>query len=75
MRKEEILALAKRQLGVREEPMGSNRVKYNTAYYGREVSGSLVLCVSVVAVPCSGRGRAFLWRGEDRLLHGAVPVL
>ena len=39
MRKEEILALAKRQIGVREDPMGSNRVKYNTEYYGMEVRG------------------------------------
>lgn len=37
--KEEILALARSQLGVREEPMGSNRVKYNREYYGMEVKG------------------------------------
>lgn len=34
-----ILELARSQLGVKEAPAGSNRVKYNTAYYGREVSG------------------------------------
>ena len=34
-----VLALARRELGTREEPQGSNRVKYNTDYYGREVSG------------------------------------
>ena len=37
---EELLALARRELGTREQPSGSNRVKYNTEYYGREVSGS-----------------------------------
>ena len=33
------LALARRELAVTEDPKGSNRVKYNTAYYGWEVSG------------------------------------
>jgi len=35
-----LLDLARSQLGVREEPMGSGSVKYNTAYYGRQVHGS-----------------------------------
>ena len=35
-----LLALAQSQLGQREEPMGTGNVKYNTAYYGREVHGS-----------------------------------
>ena len=39
MRKEEILTLARSQIGVREDPIGSNRVKYNTEYYGMEVRG------------------------------------
>lgn len=33
----DILALARAELGVKESPAGSNCVKYNTAYYGREV--------------------------------------
>lgn len=37
--RERLLELARGELGVREDPAGSNRVKYNTAYYGREVSG------------------------------------
>ena len=40
MRAEKVLALARAQIGVTEQPAGSNRVKYNTAYYGREVSGA-----------------------------------
>ena len=36
----QILTLAKEQVGVRESPAGSNKVKYNTAYYGKAVSGS-----------------------------------
>lgn len=34
-----ILDLARRQVGIQEQPAGSNRVKYNTAYYGGVVSG------------------------------------
>ena len=40
MTAEQILDTARAQLGIREEPPNSNRVKFNTAYYGREVSGS-----------------------------------
>lgn len=35
----ELLAVAVRQLNVREDPPDSNNVRYNTWYYGREVSG------------------------------------
>lgn len=36
----ELLAVAVRQLNVREDPPDSNNVRYNTWYYGREVSGN-----------------------------------
>lgn len=36
----EILKIARQQVGVKESPAGSNNVLYNTAYYGRAVSGS-----------------------------------
>lgn len=35
-----LLQIARWQLGVLENPTGSNKVKYNTAYYGKEVSGA-----------------------------------
>ena len=35
-----VLQIAEWQEGVVEMPSNSNKVKYNTAYYGREVSGS-----------------------------------
>ena len=35
----ELAALAAGELGTAESPPGSNRVKYNAWYYGREVSG------------------------------------
>ena len=37
--REAVLAIAAWQVGVLESPAGSNKVKYNTAFYGREVSG------------------------------------
>lgn len=40
MTAERILAAARAEIGTKESPANSNRVKYNTAYYGREVSGS-----------------------------------
>ena len=38
---ERILALARTQIGVRENPPGSNNVIYNTDYYGQPVSGGI----------------------------------
>ena len=35
-----ILEIAKKEIGVTEYPANSNKVKYNTAYYGREVFGA-----------------------------------
>ena len=50
----ELLALARKQLGVCENPPSSNHVRYNTWYYGREVMGSgypwcMVFCQWVFA--------------------------
>ncbi len=36
---ERVLSVARGELEVREEPLGSNRVKYNRAYYGMDVKG------------------------------------
>ncbi|MHC5250720.1 CHAP and LysM peptidoglycan-binding domain-containing protein [Enterococcus sp. LJL90] len=40
MKASDVVALATRELGTPETPLGSNNVKYNTFYYGRAVSGS-----------------------------------
>ena len=64
MTAETILEIARSQLGIKENPPNSNRVKFNTAYYGQEVSGS--------AYPwCC----AFVWwvfreAGASRLFYG-----
>lgn len=34
-----LLAIAEKQVGIKESPPSSNNVRYNTWYYGREVSG------------------------------------
>jgi len=36
----QILEIARKEIGTKEYPANSNRVKYNTWFYGREVSGS-----------------------------------
>lgn len=40
MKARDILRIARGEIGTTETPAGSNRVKYNTWYYGREVYGS-----------------------------------
>lgn len=35
----DILLLARQELGVAEDPPGSNHVKYNTAYYSQDIQG------------------------------------
>lgn len=46
---EGVLNAARRELGTKESPANSNRVKYNTWYYGREVSGkSYPWCMAFV---------------------------
>lgn len=61
---EKLLTLARDELGTREAPAGSNRVKYNTAYYGREVSGP--------AYPwcCVFQWWLFRQAGAGRLFYG-----
>ena len=36
----QIMDIARKELGVKESPANSNNVKYNTWFYGRTVSGS-----------------------------------
>lgn len=43
-----ILDIAYKQKGIKEFPRGSNNVKYNTWYYGRQVSGNYPWCMVFV---------------------------
>ena len=45
---EKILEIARSQIGARESPANSDNVKYNTVYYGREVSGKYPWCAGFV---------------------------
>lgn len=36
---QDLIDVAKKEIGTKESPPSSNKVKYNTAYYGRAVSG------------------------------------
>ena len=45
---EKILEIARSQIGARESPANSDNVKYNTVYYGREVSGKYPWCAVFV---------------------------
>ena len=40
MTAKQIIDIAKKEIGVKEAPPNSNNVKYNTWFYGKEVSGS-----------------------------------
>ena len=59
-----LLEVASSQLGTAEDPRGSNRILYNTAYYGREVSGSQYPWCMVFVWWC------FREAGLSRLFYG-----
>lgn len=53
----ELLAVAVKQIGVKESPPDSNNVRYNTWYYGREVSGKAYpWCMVFVQWCCAQAG-------------------
>jgi len=53
----QLLDIARAQLGITEQPAGSNKVKYNTWYYGRAVSGSAYpWCMAFVQWCCHEAG-------------------
>lgn len=70
---EKILEIARSQIGTRESPANSDNVKYNTAYYGREVSGKYPWCAVFVwwVFREAGGSRVVLRRRRDRLLSHA----
>lgn len=57
---DEIIEIAEREIGTTEYPPNSNKVKYNTWFYGREVSGaSYPWCAAFIS---------WLFRSEPSLL-------
>ncbi len=70
MTAEKILTIAQAQIGTKEYPFGSNRVKYNTAYYGREVSGTeYPWCCAFVWWVFREAGAAELFRGGTKTAY------
>lgn len=70
MTAEKILELARGELGVKESPPNSNRVKYNTAYYGKEVSGSNYAWCAVFVWWCfCGAGASELYYGGGKTAY------
>lgn len=67
---DKILNIAQGELGVKEEPAGSNKVKYNTAYYGREVSGSsYAWCAAFVWWVFRQAGASGLYYGGEKTAY------
>ena len=70
MTAEKILKIARGEIGVKESPANSNRVKYNNAYYGREVSGSnYPWCCAFVWWVFREAGAAELFYGGGRTAY------
>ena len=69
-----LLNLARKELGVREYPPNSNKVKYNTAYYGQVVSGSnLAWCAVFIWWLFRECGMSELYYGGKKTAY--VPAL
>lgn len=70
MTAEKILAVARRELGIKESPANSNNVKYNTAYYGEKVSGSQYpWCCAFVWWVFQQAGAADLFYGGNKTAY------
>lgn len=69
-----LLDLAREELGTREQPTGSNNVKYNTAYYGCEVKGGgYAWCAVFLWWLFQKAGAAHLYYGGGKTAY--VPAL
>ena len=74
MNPERMLELARAEIGTKEFPPGSNNVKYNTAYYGREVSGNnFAWCAVFIWWLFEQAGIAGLYYDGKKTAH--VPTL
>ena len=69
MTAEKILDLARGELGVTELPPSSNNVKYNTAYYDREVAGSYPWCAVFVWWVFRQAGASDLYYGGQKTAY------
>ena len=65
----DILEIARSQIGTRESPANSDNVKYNTVYYGREVSGKYPWCAVFVWWVFREAGASDLYYGGDKTAY------
>lgn len=64
---EKLVSLAESQIGVKESPSGSNKVKYNTWYYGKAVSGpQYPWCCAFIAWLFNQTGMSDLFYGGKK---------
>ena len=67
---EKILEIARSQIGTKESPAKSDNVKYNTAYYGRAVSGGgYPWCAVFVWWVFREAGASDLYYGGDKTAY------
>jgi hypothetical protein len=70
MTSDKILSIAKKEVGTKENPKGSNKVKYNTEYYGRAVTGSAYpWCCAFVWWVFKQAGASKLFYGGEKTAH------
>lgn len=66
----DILNIATKEIGTKESPANSNRVKYNTWYYGKEVSGSAYpWCCAFVCWVFNKAGASKLFYGGKKTAY------
>ena len=66
----DILNIATKEIGTNESPANSNRVKYNTWYYGKEVSGSAYpWCCAFVCWVFNKAGASKLFYGGKKTAY------
>jgi len=76
MKASDIIALAAKQIGIKENPANSNKVLYNTWFYGREVSGSqYAWCVVFIAWLFNECGGAGIWIDGKAKSTAYVPYV
>ena len=70
---QDIIEILEKEVGIKESPANSNNVKYNTAYYGRKVSGSAYpWCCAFVWWVFQQAGASDLFYGGRKTAHCAT---
>lgn len=69
----DIIKILEKEVGIKEKPANSNKVKYNTKYYGKEVSGSAYpWCCAFVWWVFAEAGASELFYGGKKTAHCAT---